>query len=147
MLSHLIFVDEDVKINAKNYVDGIFRPVVLLMQATKKGPFIFQQDSAPSHRARTTQNWIRTNFDDFITAEEWPPYSPDCNPLDYSIWGILEAKACATAHRSIESLKKSLIRAWDDISEETLRAVVNQFPKRLTASIKADGGHFENFLL
>ena len=26
---------------------------------------------------------------------KWPPNSPDLNPLDYSVWSILEEKACA----------------------------------------------------
>ena len=50
------------------------------------------------------------NCPDFISVDthwrradgEWPPNSPDLNPLDYSIWSILEAKACA--NKTIESL-------------------------------------------
>ncbi len=142
----LVFVENGVKINANNYVEDILKPVVLpwIQANAEGGPWIFQQDSAPSHRAKTTQNWISTNFGDFITSQEWPPYSPDCNPLDYSLWGILDSKACTSAHKSEESLKKSLRREWNKISPETLRAVVDQFPKRLNACIKANGGYFEN---
>ncbi|XP_054718970.1 vacuolar protein sorting-associated protein 53 homolog [Uloborus diversus] len=39
-----------------------------------------------------TQDWCRTHFPDFISSAEWPPYSPDLNPMDYSVWSILEAK-------------------------------------------------------
>jgi hypothetical protein len=27
-----------------------------------------------------------------------PPSSPDLNPLDYSVWGVLESKACKNSH-------------------------------------------------
>ncbi|CAF1209889.1 unnamed protein product [Didymodactylos carnosus] len=74
---------------------------------------------------------------------EWPPSSPDLNPLDYSIWSILEEKACAKPHPTVESLKRALIKAWDEISVETLKKVVDDFPKRLKACVEADGGHFE----
>ena len=55
----------------------------------------------------STQSWLRINISDFVSKEEWPPYSPDLNPMDYSIWSILESKACAKSHTSIQSLKTS----------------------------------------
>ena len=48
---------------------------------------------------------------DFITSAEWPPFSPDLNPIDYSIWYILEAMSCAKPHKTLEALKQSLIAA------------------------------------
>ena len=32
----------------------------------------------------------------------WPPASPDLNPLDFNIWSILEAEACAKTHDTVE---------------------------------------------
>jgi len=34
-------------------------------------------------------NWIATNYSDFIGKDEWPPTSPDLNPLDYHVWGAI----------------------------------------------------------
>jgi len=48
------------------------------------------QDSVPSHRAIATQNFLRDNTPDFISSQEWTPHSPDLNPLDYSVWDILQ---------------------------------------------------------
>ena len=75
--------------------------------------------------------------------DEWPANLSDLNPLDYSVWSILEAKACAKPHRDIESLKRALIQAWDEITPEILAKIINNFPKRLEQCIKAKGGHFE----
>ena len=38
----------------------------------------------------------------------WPPSSPDHNPFDYIIWGILENKTNATFHPNIGSLKTAI---------------------------------------
>src|SRR5262249_35098203 len=103
----------------------------------------FQQDSAPAHKAKMTQEWCKTNFPDFITSEEWPPYSPDLNPMDYSVWSILEARACAKRHKSLESLKQSLSREWDQMLPEDLRPFAENFKTRLGLFIPANGGHFE----
>ena len=65
------------------------------------------------------------------------------DPLDYSIWSILEQKACAKPHKTVESLKRALIKAWDEIPVETLAKTVDNFPKRLKACVEAEGGHFE----
>ena len=48
------------------------------------------QDSAPSHRAKTTQDFLRDNTPDFISSQERTSHSPDLNPLDCSIWDILQ---------------------------------------------------------
>ena len=103
----------------------------------------FQQDSAPAHKATLTQNWIREHFPNFISSQEWPPNSPDINPLDCSVCSILEFNACAEPHESVDSLKLALKKAWDELSLETVAKIVDDFPKRLEKCINSCGGHFE----
>ena len=43
--------------------------------------------SSKTHTARATQNWLQTNCTDFIAKDQWPPNSPDLNPLIYHVWG------------------------------------------------------------
>jgi len=44
----------------------------------------------PSHCTKATQNFLRDNTPDFISSQKWTPHSPDLNPLDYSVWDILQ---------------------------------------------------------
>jgi len=53
-------------------------------------PNLFQQDGAPAHRARHTVAYLRSNVPEFIKPENWPPNSPDLNPVDYAVWGALQ---------------------------------------------------------
>ena len=62
------------------------------------GEFLFQQDGAPAHTARSTQEWLKNETPGFLSKEEWPPSSPDLNPMDFSIWSILQEKACSKPH-------------------------------------------------
>uniref|UniRef100_A0A914DI52 Uncharacterized protein n=1 Tax=Acrobeloides nanus TaxID=290746 RepID=A0A914DI52_9BILA len=62
----------------------------------------------------------------------------------YSLWSILEAVACSKPHQSIEVWKKSLVKAWNNISQEVIGRAVEYFPKRLKKCVEAGGGHFEN---
>ena len=54
--------------------------------------FVFQQDSAPAHRARDTVELLQHETADFISPELWPPNSPDLNSVDYKIWGIIQQR-------------------------------------------------------
>lgn len=142
----LVFLEQGVKISQEVYQRDILEAVVLPWSQQHFGnrSWTFQQDSAPSHKAKKTQEWCKRHFPDFITSQEWPPYSPDLNPLDYSIWSILEARTCAKRHKSLESLKQSLLAEWNKITVEELRRVAENFVKRLKSCIKTGGGHFEN---
>ncbi|KAK0426302.1 hypothetical protein QR680_009633 [Steinernema hermaphroditum] len=70
-----------------------------------------QQDWAPAHGAKKTLEWCEASLPGFWTKNVWPSNSPDLNSLDYAIWGIMEKKACAIKHKSIDSLKRALEKA------------------------------------
>ncbi|KIH59283.1 hypothetical protein ANCDUO_10489 [Ancylostoma duodenale] len=59
---------------------------------------------------------------------EWPANSPDLDVMEDSIWAILEGKACAKRHGSVDALKSSFKKAWEEIPQETLRAAVESYP-------------------
>ena len=63
--------------------------------------------------------------------------------MDYSVWSILEARACAKPHKSLDSLRQALTREWKKMSLEEVRRIVENFPKRLRLCIEAKSGHFE----
>ena len=54
---------------------------------------------------------------------------------DFSLWSILENEACSKPHKSIEALKKSLVKAWDAISQKVIDRAVDDFPKRLKKAL------------
>ena len=59
--------------------------------------FTFQQDRAPAHRARETVELLKVETPDFIPPNLWPPNSPDLNPVDYKIWGVLQERVYKTS--------------------------------------------------
>uniref|UniRef100_A0A8R1HZ35 Uncharacterized protein n=1 Tax=Caenorhabditis japonica TaxID=281687 RepID=A0A8R1HZ35_CAEJA len=78
-----------------------------------------------------------------MKKEDWPASSPDLNPLDYSVWGVLQNKVCAGPYSSVEALKKTLLEAWDKLPDEYLHATAEAYPRRLRDVIKAKGGRIE----
>lgn len=144
-VTKLHFCEKGVKTSAKVYQETILNDVVKPLSDTLflNIPWTFQQDSAPDHKARTTQTWLADNVPDFIKADDWPSSSPDLNPLDYKLWSVLEDIACSKRLHNLESLKISLERAVANFPMDVVRKSIDDWPERLKACVKAKGAHFE----
>ena len=73
----------------------------------------------------------------------WSPCSPDLNSLNFSVWSWLEKEACNKNHKSLEALKKFLIKAWVKMPQSYLRVTCESVRNRLERLIEAGGRHFE----
>ena len=67
--------------------DGCFG-LLSLYVLFKGQEWVFQQDSAPAHNAKTTQEWLRKNPMAFISVENWSSGSADLKPLDNKLWAV-----------------------------------------------------------
>jgi DNA-binding transcriptional regulator GbsR (MarR family) len=65
------------------------------------------------------------------------------NPLDYSIWSILEAEVNAEVHESVESLRDALEKSSNDLDQSVINNAMDDWMRRLDTVIEAKGGHFE----
>ncbi|QQP42134.1 Transposable element tcb1 transposase [Caligus rogercresseyi] len=78
-------------VNKEVYLDVMQTVVKPWMTQIAAGrPYLYQQDGAPAHTSNLVQNWCLENLDMFWSKEFWPPSSPDLNPCDYYLWGVLE---------------------------------------------------------
>lgn len=141
----LLFIDRGVKINKEYYIEHVLKNHLLVnaKRMYQDEYYCFQQDSAPSHKANVTQDWCKENLTDFIPANEWPSSSPDLNPLDFCIWGYMLSKIGSTAGMTLESFKAHLIKIWDEIPLEVVRASCDNFFVRMKKVIAARGERFE----
>lgn len=141
----LVFIEQGVKVNKTVYLEKVLKGVV---QPWAKGHFkkkrwTFQQDSAPSHKAKVVQEWCTENFPEFINVSQWPASSPDLNPTDYFLWGVLEFRVCGKPQKNLASLKQQLKKEWEKIPQQMISDACDDFVKRLQSCIQAKGGHFE----
>jgi len=49
---------------------------------------------------------------DFISPLLWPPNSPDLNPVDYEVWGVLQQRVYHSRIRFVDHWKQRLIEEW-----------------------------------
>jgi len=71
--------------------------------------FIFQQDSAPAHRACDTITLLCQETPDFISPDQWPPNSPDVNPVDYKIWAVMQERVYEKRVNDVDELCQRLL--------------------------------------
>ena len=80
----------------------------------------------------------------FVNKLQWPPKSPDLNPLDYWFWDSLSRKVYEGQREpfvTVEQLKRRIRRVWNDAAnDDQVKKSVMQFKKRLRAVMDAYDG-------
>ena len=143
-LTDLIFVHPWVKINGGYYCDMLVSQQLLPVMRDVSGNFlIFQQDSAPAHRARETVRFLEQSTPTFILPDLWPPNSTDLNPVDYKIWDDIKQQVHQSQLHSIDELKKRLLDVWH---HSVIDHAIDGWRKRLRACIGATSRHFEQLV-
>jgi len=88
--THLIFVDPGMKINGCYNREVLFSLLLHAIRQVFGDFFVFQQNSALAHRERETIKLLLWEMPAFSSPDLWPPNSPDVNPVDYKILGVMQ---------------------------------------------------------
>ena len=139
----LEFLDSE-RLTGKKYIDKVLKPA--LIPAAKDQfadeAWCFQQDGAPCHRAQIVQDFLAGNVPDFLDKDEWPPHSPDLNPLDFYLWGRLEGQVNTKRFSSVDELKAKIRAAWEALDDAEVGRACAQFRTRLTKCVRSGGKYF-----
>jgi DNA-binding Lrp family transcriptional regulator len=138
------FFPRGLKINTEEYIRVLREVVKPWMDGIANGRhYVFQQDGAPAHTSKATQDWCRENLPDFWSKEVWPPCSPDCNPLDYFVWSICERDVNKVPHSTAASLMAKISEVMANLPRHTVAKSCRRFRGRIEAVVEAGGDFFE----
>ncbi|CAK9805750.1 hypothetical protein ANTPLA_LOCUS4648 [Anthophora plagiata] len=70
--------------------------------------------------------------------------SPDLNPLDFFLWGLLKETVCMNASTTVEDMHQRIIIACANITSNVLVRVQHSFRAHLQQCIDVNGHYFEH---
>ncbi len=88
-------------------------------QLFKDADYIFQQDLAPAHTAKSTKSWLN---DHGVGVLDWPANSPDLNPIE-NLWGIVKRKMRNKRPKNADELKATVKETWGETSWRKKQAI------------------------
>lgn len=100
---------------------------------------IFQQDNDPKHKSKKAMELLKKQPFELM---EWPAQSPDLNPIEH-LWSHFKNKLgeFETPPASIHELWTRMEAEWEKITPSVCQNLIESMPRRVTAVIKAKGGH------
>jgi len=105
---------------------------------------IFMQDNAPIHTAKIIQKYLD---DEVISVLEWPPYSPDLNPIE-NLWAILKdristrylhLKDIGKCQAALDEFADAICKEWALLEPEIIENCIRSLPSRMKVVIEAKG--------
>jgi len=92
---------------------------------------MFQQDSAPAHVSRETIKLLQLETPAFVSPDLWPPNSPDLNPINYKICGVMQDRVYQKKAKNVNELRERLVEVWAGLQQNVIDDATDQWRRRL----------------
>ncbi|CAG5091761.1 Oidioi.mRNA.OKI2018_I69.PAR.g13232.t1.cds [Oikopleura dioica] len=131
---------------------------------------VYVQDGARSHTSASSLEFLDAHFslDRCITGvacgeiqgqahrekrmHEWPPHSPDLNPLDFSLWAHLKSKVREELGRnkklyfdSLEHAREVINLVWSQIDQSKINNMCQKLLDKAKQVVHLEGGTTEGY--
>ncbi len=107
-------------------------------QLFKDADFIFQQDLAPAHTAKSTKSWLNEHG---VGVLDWPANSLDLNIEN--LWSIVKRKMRNKRPKNADELKATVKETWASIPPQQCHKLITSMPRRIEEVIKAKGSPYQ----
>jgi transposase len=75
-----------------------------------------------------------------VTTIDFPPYSPDLNPIE-NLWAAMARAVEQHACETMEALQDVIADVWKKVDEQLMQKLARSMPERCQAVIEAEGWH------
>jgi len=120
------------------------------MPLRERAQLIFQHDGAPAHYSRNVRDLLDARYPERWIGRggpiNWPPRSPDLNPLDYFLWGYIKSKVEPRRNGTEAEVRQAIVAAFATITREIAHNTTHNTVRRAEFCVREGGRHFEQFL-
>ena len=108
---------------------------------------IFMQDNAPIHTALKVRDWFEIHG---VEVMEWPPYSPDLNPIEHLWFRLKELvfehhpelmQIGGTDDKVREAMIHAMQDVWPQVGRELMHDLIDSMTTRVNCVLEAEGWH------
>jgi len=132
------------KQNSKKYIQ-ILNNKIHEMEPHKS---FFMQDGASIHHSLEDLEWFNIHWKDRwigLGSEklEWPPYSPDLTPMDFSFWSWVKRRVALYYPESYCELKKAIDEVMNNLPKQEIINMCMEVRDRCKKCRENNGERFE----
>ena len=125
------------KVNAGIYKQLVKDHILPVLRNSTKQPSIFTQNNAPCHKAMVVMNFLKAEN---VTVMDWPPQSPDLNPIE-NVWKTLGERSKARTPKTTVQLWNVLQEEWNKITQQDINKSISSCSQKCQSVIEAKGLH------
>jgi transposase len=114
-------------INSESYCQILEECLIPTMNVLYPDGWYLVQDNSRVHTSKYTTKWLR---DHGVQVIEWPPGSPDLNPIENE-WGIMKRRIDRENPSRVDLFKQTVQEIWDKVSHEELESLISSMPQRI----------------
>ncbi len=100
-------------------------------QLFKVADFIFQQDLAPAHTAKSTKSWLNDHVLVCLTVQQ--------THQTWNLWGNVKRKMRNKRPKNADELEATVKETWASIPPQQCHKLITSMPRRIEAVIIAKG--------
>jgi len=78
------------------------------------------------YRAKETVDLLKRKTPDFTPPSLWPSNSPDLNPVDYKIWGLLQQRVYSPKIQNVDKLRQRIVEEWERLDQRVIDNAATQ---------------------
>ena len=144
------------RLNAENYLQFLRQVLPELLEANLPLPLFFnhwfQQDGCPAHYGLNVRAYLDQTYPNRWMGRggpvPWPARSPDLTPLDFYLWGAMEAFVYETPVLTEQDLMARIVMAGEFIRTDpgVFLRVRTEWLRRCRKCVEVEGGHFQHLL-
>jgi hypothetical protein len=103
--------------------------------------WILQQDNDPSHNDAATiiSEWAAKHNQNVTLLGNWPPNSPDLNPIE-NLWAVVQRELAEAGCKTFAEFEQKVVQLVREKGNEMCKSLVTSMTKRIKDCLKNKGG-------